>query len=198
MLEYLNNWASCIKNILYSNGCGYAWERQSVENEKQFILLFVQRLKDQYLQSWFEKINLSSKLTTYRGFKTTYEHECYLNFITNRKYRRTIAQFRVSAHDLETERGRYNGVARNGSICKLCRRTIEDEFHFVLTGITYKDLRQKYLPDYCQTPSLYKFNRLMNVTDKTTLVNLVLYNDHANERRSRYLSFADKNNSLHN
>ena len=105
----ISNWASCIKNMLYSNGFGYVWERQSVENEKQFIKLFIQRLKDQYLQSWFEKINLSSKLSTYRGFKNTYKHEFYLNFITNRKYRRIIAQFRVSAHDLEIERGRYNG-----------------------------------------------------------------------------------------
>ena len=58
--------------MLYSNGFGYVWERQSVENEKQFIMLFIQRLKDQYLQSWFEKINLSSKLRTYRGFKYIY------------------------------------------------------------------------------------------------------------------------------
>ena len=88
----ISNWASCIKNILYSNGFGYAWESQSVENEKQFKSLFVQRLKDKHLQSWFEKINPRSKLTTNRGFKTTYEHEYYLNFITNRKCRRTIAQ----------------------------------------------------------------------------------------------------------
>ena len=92
--------------MLYSNGFGYVWESQKVENEKQFITLFIQRLKDKYLQSWFEKINLSSKLSTYRGFKNTYEHEFYLNFITNRKYRRIIAQFRVSAHDLEIDRGR--------------------------------------------------------------------------------------------
>lgn len=186
------------KNIFYSNGFGYSWKTQSVNNEKRFISLFLQRLKDQYLQRWFEKIYLSSKLTTYRGFKTTYDHEFYLNFIINRKYRRTIAQFRVSAHDLEIERGWYSGVPRNDSICRLCRRTIEDEFHFVLICITYKDLRQKHLPNYCQLTSLYKFNKLMNVTDKTTLMNLVLYMYHANERRSRYLSFAEKNSSLHN
>ena len=99
---------------------------------------------------------------------------------------------------MEIERGRYNGVARTDRICKLCRRTIEDEFHFVLICIAYKDLRRKYIPDYCQSPSLYTFNRLMKVTDETTLMNLVLYMHHANERRTRYLRFADKNNNLLN
>ena len=120
-----------LSNMLYSNGFGYAWESQSVENGKQFISLIIQRLKDQYLQNWFEKINLSSKLSIcILWFQSTYEHEFYLNFITNRIYRRIIAQFKVSAHDLEMERGRYNGVARNDRICKLCRRTIENSILF--------------------------------------------------------------------
>ena len=93
--------------------------------------------------------------------------------ITNRKYRRVISQFRISAHDLEIERGRYNGIDRSDRICKLCRRSIEDEFHFVLSCNIYIDLRQKYIPiEYRREPSVHKFNRLMNVTDKKIINNI--------------------------
>ena len=70
-----------------------------------------------------------------------YEHELDLNCIMNRKHRRTIVQFKISAHDLEMQGGQYSGKDRNGRVCKLCRRTIEDEFHFIFTCITYIDLR---------------------------------------------------------
>ena len=36
----VTNWASCLKHILYSNGFGYVWERQSVVNERKFIHVF--------------------------------------------------------------------------------------------------------------------------------------------------------------
>ena len=106
----ISNWACGIKKLLCTNGFGYVWESQSVMNEKHFLASLTQRFKDQHLQKWFERINLSFKLITYSGFKTKYEHELYLNCITNRKHRRIIAQFRISAHDFEIESGRYSGI----------------------------------------------------------------------------------------
>ena len=115
------------------NGFGYVWESQSVDNDELFLSLFVQSLKDQWTQNWFERITLSSKLISYCGFQSLIEHELYLTCITNRKYRHVISQFRITAHDLGMERGRYNGNDRSDRICKLYRRFIEDEFHFVLS-----------------------------------------------------------------
>ena len=93
-----------------------------------------------------------------------------------------------TAHDLEIECGRYSGIGRNDRMCKLCRRTVETEFHFVLICIIYKDLRQKYIPiEYRRSPSIYKFNKLMNVSDESIIFNLALYLYHATERRKKYL-----------
>ena len=58
-----DNWASCLKHILYSNGFGYVRERQSVVNERKFINSLVQRLKDQHIQSGFKYIE--TKLDIY-------------------------------------------------------------------------------------------------------------------------------------
>ena len=44
-------------------------------------MLFTQRLIDQYLQNWYTCLYLSSKLSSYIGFKNVYSHEPYLNFI---------------------------------------------------------------------------------------------------------------------
>ena len=179
------------------NGFGYVWESQSVDNDELFLSLFVQSLKDQWTQNWFERISLSSKLISYCGFQSLFEHELYLNCITNRKYRHVISQFRISAHDLEIERERYNGIDRSDRICKLCRRSIEDEFHFVLSCSIYIELRQKYIPiAYHRAPSAHKFKRLMNVTDKKIANNIALYFHHVNERRTSYLQFAHKQNQL--
>ena len=95
----------------------------------QFLALFLQRLKDQYLQQWHVRISANSKLTAYIGFKQVYEHEHYLNIITNRNIDVSYPnQVRISAHDLEVERGWYSGIGRRDRcdrICKLCRREVE-------------------------------------------------------------------------
>ena len=111
-----------------------------------------------------------------------------LNYITTRKFRRVLAQFRVSAHDLEIESVQYSGTARRERICKMCQRTIEDEFHFLFVCSTYLDLRQKYLPNDCVlAPYVFKFNKLLSGSNEQTLINLALYLFHTTTRRSRKL-----------
>ena len=61
MLKYCDevgeaNLASGIRKLLCENGFGYIWDRQRVENELLFISMFVQRLLDQYLPNWIERI----------------------------------------------------------------------------------------------------------------------------------------------
>ena len=145
-----------------------------MENQKQFVSLLIQRLKDQYLQKWHERVSFSAKLVSYIDLRP----HIIMNYIyiILQTYRRVISQFRISAHDLEIERGRYSGIDRNDRICKLCGRTVENEFHFVLICIIYKDLRQKYIPiEFRRSPSIYKLNKLMNVSDESKIFNLALY-----------------------
>ena len=46
------NLVSGVRVHLYQNGFGYIWETQEDLNHKLFLLEYVQRLKDQYIQLW--------------------------------------------------------------------------------------------------------------------------------------------------
>ena len=74
------------------------------------------------------------KMRTYYRFKPIFKKEIYLNVIGNRDIRKGFTQFRVSAHDLSIEKGRYKNIKLENRTCKNCQSLeIEDEFHFLIT-----------------------------------------------------------------
>ena len=44
------NWATKVKNLLYSYGFGYIWISQEVGNSVLFLTMFKQRLRDSAIQ----------------------------------------------------------------------------------------------------------------------------------------------------
>ena len=60
------NWVSQIRDILLTNGFGYIWYNQNVENCGTFISLFKQRLTDQFVQSLFAVYDNSPKCLLYK------------------------------------------------------------------------------------------------------------------------------------
>jgi hypothetical protein len=77
-----------------------------------------------------------NKLRTNRIIKKNIGHESYLNLrkFEKRKY---IAQFRISAHKLKIETGRYNSynayITPEQRICTQCDLNAkDDEFHFFI------------------------------------------------------------------
>ena len=74
------------------------------------------------------------KMRTYKLFKSSLVKEDYLN-IKNAKLRRAMTKFRISAHRLAIELGRYNKppLPPEERICTTCpNKPIEDEQHFIL------------------------------------------------------------------
>ena len=55
------NWVTGVKDLLFSIGFGYIWNNQEAGIELGFLQLFIQRIKDMYLQKWFERTSLSRK-----------------------------------------------------------------------------------------------------------------------------------------
>ena len=51
-----------------------------------------------------------------------YKHdfENYLDFITEKKYKIALTQYRLSSHDLAVERERYENLIRNERFCSCC------------------------------------------------------------------------------
>ena len=57
------------------------------------------------------------KLGTYITVKNNFGFEKYLDKIKNFEQRRTLTRFRISAHKLAIEIGRYKGIPRHDRIC---------------------------------------------------------------------------------
>ena len=75
------------------------------------------------------------KLRTSSRFKTVFKFEPYLNIIRNKQIRGCFSRFRMSSHDLEIERGRYDSKPKppEERLCSYCRTLgfslSEDEVH---------------------------------------------------------------------
>ena len=181
------NWVTDIKYLLTRNGFGYVWYNQKVNNDKLFIKVLIQRLKDQFVQVWSSNISNSSKLLLYRNFKNTFEHEVYLDVLKIRKFRSAMAKLRTSNHDLNIERGRYTNIPRNERHCVICNKenTVETEFHFILICDAYSLLREQYIPrKFWVLPNINKFNILINTRSENVLKNLAYFIYYAKYREN--------------
>ena len=69
---------------------------------------------------------------TYRKFRSIFKLEPYLLFGTKQQ-RKLLTKFRINAHNLNIEKGRYIGTKVEDHICNLCKNNIEDEIHFLIT-----------------------------------------------------------------
>jgi hypothetical protein len=81
------------------------------------LQLIKQRIFDNYYQKWYFEINNSSKLKTYANFKHEFKREKYLDNIKENYLRTALAKFRVSAHQLAIETGRYTNIPLNERLC---------------------------------------------------------------------------------
>ena len=92
-----------------------------------------------------------NKLRTYRLFKNNFAFESYLDL--DHFNRNILIRFRISAHNLEIEKGRHQNIPLNERICKLCKLEIEDEIHFLLQCPTLNSFRteaMQQISDICK------------------------------------------------
>ena len=104
------NWASQIKLMLREHGFEYVWRQQS-----ELVIPFHsirQRIIDIYQQSWYSKINNSSRLCSYSIFKHNFELEKYRTLNLDTKYNTALSRFRTSSHSSLMETGRYENISR--------------------------------------------------------------------------------------
>ena len=120
-------------------------ENEAFNLSKSEIL---QKCKTEYVKHWRNDITRAeAKLNLYSEFKQYICLENYLIDIKNFKYRQAITKLRISAHQLEVERGRYFRpiVPRDQRICKFCSCNVcDDEQHF-LTQCIFHDTERTEL-----------------------------------------------------
>ena len=88
-----------------------------------------------------------------------------------------LSQFRISAHDLEIEKGRHRNIPRSERKCKLCNlNVVENEYHFLLVCHFYRNiLKKNFKKYYLAWPTINKFESLMTTENKRTILNISKY-----------------------
>ena len=110
--EQCNNsnspWLNVVKNVLCELGFSHVWENHSTFNSASLLLCIKNKLKERYEQFWEKHVKSDekmAKLRTYKLIKKKIGLEKYLE-LNERKYRKALSAFRISAHRLNIERGR--------------------------------------------------------------------------------------------
>ena len=93
------SWASNVKTRLQSIGLYEAWVNQGVGNVNVFISLVKQRVFYMFVQNWNTDINDPTRVMCYI---------LYANLINIGNNCVELARFRVLAHRLEVETGRWH------------------------------------------------------------------------------------------
>ena len=117
--------------------------------------------------------------------------ESYIAAVDIHKYRRCLATFRFSAHNLMIETGRYKNISRENRFCWYCECIVEDELHFLLVCPLYKDIRSKYIKESNANIPPKKFLSIMSSKNETKLRNLAMYLFHSFKTRNEYIKMID-------
>ena len=183
------NWVTHLRIHLFSNGFGYVWQMQGVSNETIFLNQYIQRVKDQYIQTWRLNCEESRKLNYYKIFKMNFSLESYITKIDVNKFRACLARFRSSSHSLMIEKGRHLNIDKHFRTCIYCETQIEDEYHFVIICPLYAEIRSKYIPFYfIQNPNVHKYAELFSNSSTDVVRQLAMFLYYAFKERDNYLT----------
>ena len=127
-------------------------------------------LRTLYIDHWQMHIKTESKMRTYIKFKSNFQYEKYLDDLT-RQHRTSFTRFRISAHNLAIERGRYERppIPAELRLCPYCPLSVQDEYHFLLECSEYEEHRKQLLtnivaicPNFTHLSNINKFTFLLN------------------------------------
>ena len=141
------------------------------------------KITELYFEKEYGAINDKSKLCNYKKFKTNFSQENYVNIPdVPLAWRKLYCSFRLSAHDLEIERGRYSRpyVPVENRICKLCNVTTESDDHFMLNCTEFNEHRETLFtkidrldPNFLELNDDDRFKYLMTNTNNTITIHVM-------------------------
>ena len=125
--------------------------KAKVAKSKKFrVPKIIDIIQNHFKKCWDHQKSVSSKLSFYDSIKNKFGQESYLNLCKGFSRRCSTTQLRISAHDLEIERGRYSNTPREKRICMWCKtsmgvETVEDEAHVLFNCDLYEKYRSKLI-----------------------------------------------------
>ena len=176
------NWCSRIRSVLERAGLDQTWESQNIGDTIKFMLLFKESIVRIFTQRWRKDIESSSKLRTYELVKKYFCVEPYILHIRGNHLITAMARYRMSSHDLNIERGRFNNpiTPLYQRICTKCElNEIDDEIHLLLHCNAMNNERKILFNSVTATiniqPTNEMFLRIMTSRDKTVVKSLAQF-----------------------
>lgn len=172
--EIKNGWILEVKNILIQCGMSGFWDLQVVNNPKWLKEAVKLKLKDIFINSWFNSMEAARSGANYCFFKEKFESEAYLQKLDFNQARSLLA-FRTRNHKFPVELTRWkkNINITMSDKCILCNQDKGDEFHLLLSCRTVISSRKQYLPAwYYNRPNILKYKKLMQTQNIKILRNL--------------------------
>ena len=166
----ITNWASLVRDLLFTNGFGYIWLNQNVSNTNNFIKEFSFRIKCSFEQNLNMMIDNLSTNRLYRHLEQNHILKDYLQ-ILDRNKRIALTRIRLGSHSFNIERGRWQRpkVDFQDRICHICN-CIDDEFHVLIECPRFIHIRITLLDKSLKKkPSMFNFIRLLDSTNKQKL-----------------------------
>jgi len=168
----INSWFSSIDYL--KNKIGLDFNICKKMKHPKFKTELKKGLRRKFLSYWHklrDNYRDSGKLTAYFDIKDNFKMEEYFN-IKKIQYKQIFCKFRISAHNLRIETGRYEKerndsgqyikLDRSGRVCQLCNSgSVEDEFHFLFKCPLYNKERETVLNEICKDNQ-----NLLNLSDK--------------------------------
>ena len=153
----LSNKPLCNRNINSLSGLRSA---NPLPSKKFRVEEVIKILTKKFVQSWEDGKSSSSKLSFYNIIKQKFAREPYLDCSKGFSRRYFTTQLRISAHDLNIERGRYSNTPRDQRVCHWCNTSmgmeiVECENHLLFDCDMYATLRDKLITRLNNIPNTY-------------------------------------------
>ena len=162
-----SNWLTYVRNIINYSGFSQIWNAQQITKPIWLRKEIIQRLKDQFIQTWLSEVWNSNNCRNYHIFKTTFSFETYLIELS-RKDATSLCKFRTGSNKIPIITGKFNNIDRDKRICPLCNSDIGDEFHYIFICTFFETSRNKLIRQYeyfLKGFNCLKMERLFNTTN---------------------------------
>ncbi len=151
-------------------------------NDKAFLALLKEKLRDDFKQEWTTALNSSERFSLYASFKSNLLTENYFDFVKIKCFRDAFIKLSMDVIPLNANRFRYVHENALKILCNFCKNEVEDEIHFICFCPLYKKKKKKCR--YLQNDHSFTF--LMQCQEKIPCQNLAAFVFHAC-KKTRYL-----------